>query len=30
VEVDCLDPFLVGMFVNLRWGTLFVKVLKDR
>jgi hypothetical protein len=30
VEVDCLAPFLVGMFVSLLWGTLFVKVSKDR
>jgi hypothetical protein len=30
VEVDCLALFLVGMFVSLRWGTLFVKVSKDR
>jgi hypothetical protein len=30
VDVDCLAPFMIGMFVSLRWGTLFVKVSKDR
>jgi hypothetical protein len=28
--VDCLAPFLFGMFVSLRSGTLFVKVPKDK
>jgi hypothetical protein len=30
VGVDCLAPFLVGMFMSLQWGMLFVKVSKDR
>jgi hypothetical protein len=30
VEVDCLAPFLVGMFVNLQLGMLFAMVAGDR